>query len=352
MTNSFNIVNEYKGILKDNFEILINPLLKDKKAKKITFKELQTFIESNITIPSSGIEEAPIDGNLYGRQNGLWTLVSFGAESDPIFLASDAASITNTDITNWNTAFGWGDHSLAGYLTSFTESDPIYSASSWFSTTNNSTNWNTAFSWGNHASAGYLTSISGLNISLLTNDSGYITSSALSSYAPLASPTFTGTPAAPTASVDTNTTQIATTAFVVAQITDQATPYVFGTHAVNGTVGAGATLYWTNRITGAGAGTLAQRQSTMSFAGTGNHLQVRTSTTQPVSGSLVITVQKNGVDTALVLTIAAGSIAGVYENTVNSFTFVDNDLISFKVVNGASGSSAGLYDIQFNCIKS
>ena len=36
----------------------------------------------------------------------------------------------------------------------------------------------------------------------------------LSSYAPLASPTFTGTPAAPTASAGTNTTQIATTAFV------------------------------------------------------------------------------------------------------------------------------------------
>ncbi|PXX41084.1 hypothetical protein NA66_1001694 [Burkholderia pyrrocinia] len=33
-------------------------------------------------------------------------------------------------------------------------------------------------------------------------------------YAPLASPTFTGTPAAPTATTNTNTTQIATTAFV------------------------------------------------------------------------------------------------------------------------------------------
>lgn len=37
------------------------------------------------------------------------------------------------------------------------------------------------------------------------------------SRAPLASPTFTGTPVAPTAAVDTNTTQIATTAYVVAQ---------------------------------------------------------------------------------------------------------------------------------------
>jgi hypothetical protein len=43
---------------------------------------------------------------------------------------------------------------------------------------------------------------------------GYITSAALSTYALLASPTFTGTPAAPTAAANTNTTQLATTAFV------------------------------------------------------------------------------------------------------------------------------------------
>lgn len=40
---------------------------------------------------------------------------------------------------------------------------------------------------------------------------------ALALKAPLASPTFTGTPAGPTASVDTNTTQLATTAYVVGQ---------------------------------------------------------------------------------------------------------------------------------------
>jgi hypothetical protein len=42
------------------------------------------------------------------------------------------------------------------YLTSYTETDPIYVASSWYSTTNNSSNWNTAYGWGNHASAGYV----------------------------------------------------------------------------------------------------------------------------------------------------------------------------------------------------
>jgi hypothetical protein len=51
------------------------------------------------------------------------------------------------------------------------------------------------------------------------------------SRAALASPTFTGVPAAPTAAVDTNTTQLATTAFVVAQAA-AATPLVNGTAAV------------------------------------------------------------------------------------------------------------------------
>jgi len=50
-------------------------------------------------------------------------------------------------------------------------------------------------------------------------------------YAPLASPTFTGTPLSTTAAVDTNTTQIATTAYVVAQAA-AATPLVDGTAAV------------------------------------------------------------------------------------------------------------------------
>jgi len=39
-----------------------------------------------------------------------------------------ANGITSTNITNWNTAYGWGDHATAGYLTSFTETDPVVKA--------------------------------------------------------------------------------------------------------------------------------------------------------------------------------------------------------------------------------
>ena len=51
----------------------------------------------------------------------------------------------------------------------------------------------------------------------LPNATGTVVlTSDLSTYAPLASPTLTGVPAAPTAADNTNTTQIATTAFVTA----------------------------------------------------------------------------------------------------------------------------------------
>ena len=51
----------------------------------------------------------------------------------------------------------------AGYLTSYTETDPVYTASSWYTTTNNSGNWDTAYGWGDHSTAGYLTSFTETN---------------------------------------------------------------------------------------------------------------------------------------------------------------------------------------------
>jgi hypothetical protein len=124
--------------------------------------------------------------------------------SDAMTTTHPANGITSGYISNWNTAFGWGNHATAGYLTSFSEVDPIWTAASsnYYTKTNlqtsgaaalhfnnltnkpttvagygitdamttahaanlitsgNITNWNTAFGWGNHAVAGYLTSFS------------------------------------------------------------------------------------------------------------------------------------------------------------------------------------------------
>lgn len=135
-----------------------------------------------------------------------------GDFATPGLMATDGAgtySIITNNSTNWNTAYGWGDHSglydatgtasgligthestynhshydtayswgnhaSAGYLTSetshadvvvdgdFTSNGILKRTSSgvYGIVTDNSTNWDTAYGWGNHASAGYLTSAS------------------------------------------------------------------------------------------------------------------------------------------------------------------------------------------------
>ncbi len=108
-------------------------------------------------------------------------------EIDPLFSASAAATITNLEISNRNTAYSRGDHhaagyltgeedpqwnldkpsyytkgeiDAAGYLTSYSEGDPLFSASAAATiTSGNVSHWNTAYSRGDHHAAGYLTSV-------------------------------------------------------------------------------------------------------------------------------------------------------------------------------------------------
>ena len=47
-----------------------------------------------------------------------WTPNYLTSESDPVFSASEAANITSTDTTQWDTAYGWGNHASVGYLSS------------------------------------------------------------------------------------------------------------------------------------------------------------------------------------------------------------------------------------------
>jgi len=54
--------------------------------------------------------------------------------------SSAASGIIGTQVGNWDSAYNWGDHALAGYAVSADL---------------NISNWDTAHGWGNHASAGY-----------------------------------------------------------------------------------------------------------------------------------------------------------------------------------------------------
>jgi len=79
-------------------------------------KKQKTFLVDLLNTPT----------NVSSFSNDVGYLTSF-TESDPVFGIHVSSGILAGDITNWNTAFGWGDHSAAGYLTSFTELDPIFS---------------------------------------------------------------------------------------------------------------------------------------------------------------------------------------------------------------------------------
>lgn len=78
----------------------------------------------------------------------------------------DGIDVSELNISEWDQAYSWGDHSIVGYLTGYTEIDPIYVASPSSSITSagsglvvtaaERTNWNEAFTWGNHAAVGYL----------------------------------------------------------------------------------------------------------------------------------------------------------------------------------------------------
>jgi len=86
---------------------------------------------------------------------------------------SAAASVTTSKINNWDDAYGWGDHSTEGYLTSETSHADVVvdgdfttaglmktdGSGTYSIVTDSSSNWDTAHGWGNHASAGYLTSL-------------------------------------------------------------------------------------------------------------------------------------------------------------------------------------------------
>ncbi len=96
----------------------------------LRFDQKTTIERDAITIPATqtGLIFNFNTGNFeYKVGVGPWTALD-GGGTFPGFtsLLSDYSFTDNS--TNWNTAFAWGNHGTQGYLTSFTEIDPTYSA--------------------------------------------------------------------------------------------------------------------------------------------------------------------------------------------------------------------------------
>lgn len=150
-----------------------------------------------------------------------------------------------------------------------------------------------------------------------TDASGNLTSDS-TTYAPLASPSLTGTPLSTTAAVDTNTTQIATTAYVVGQgylksataastYVSAASPALTGTPTINSIAGL---------VTASGSttGTTALTLSTVYASGTYN------------GGEFIIkATNSTNIEITKVLVITDGT--NVYMTTYGD-VFVSADLVN------------------------
>lgn len=75
---------------------------------------------TTITITNQVISATQQDLSSYATQTYVTTrgYLTTYTETDPVFTASDAAGITSIDIANWGSAYSWGNHADAGYLTS------------------------------------------------------------------------------------------------------------------------------------------------------------------------------------------------------------------------------------------
>jgi hypothetical protein len=166
--------------------------------------------------PSGFIGDAPSDGQQYARKDGAWDIVSGGGSSyitsvtSPLAVSSGDLSIDLSEYAPLNTPANFtSDVFVAGIFSvgvqGFPEPSGFTDGSIWYQP-----------SLGKLRSVVNNTYVSVATESWVTS-LGYATSSGVAAnYAPLASPALTGVPTAPTASLGTNTTQIATTAFVIA----------------------------------------------------------------------------------------------------------------------------------------
>ena len=99
---------------------------------------------------------------------------------------------------------------------------------------------------------------------------------------------------------------------------------------------------------GIGTGTANTSETTRRtsvVAGTVSRLFLRTSGI--MTGSMAITLMKNGVATAMTFTIPVSSAGALYSTTANTFTVADGDELSIRIVQSTSASS-GILSFGFH----
>ena len=134
----------------------------DATNRGILIPRLTTAEKNAITSPANGLFVYDKDINVFSYyDSGIWYNIVESSQLDDYLLEEDfnnhpASNITTENITNWNEAYNWGNHSVLGYLTE--EADPIFNLhlASDIEITD-TTRWGTAFTWGDHSTFDYIT---------------------------------------------------------------------------------------------------------------------------------------------------------------------------------------------------
>ena len=204
-------------ILPDN--TISNGMMKDDsvdtaeiKDNAITNVKLADNAVDTAEIKDSAVTSAKIaDGTIVNADiNASAAIALSKLATDPLARANHTGSQTASTISDFTEA---AQDAIGGILgTGLTYNDSSNTI------TVDSTNIQLRVSGVSDTEIGYL---DGVTSSIQTQlDLNLASSIASTTYAPIASPTLTGTPAAPTATAGTNTTQIATTAFVKKSVDD------------------------------------------------------------------------------------------------------------------------------------
>jgi hypothetical protein len=121
---------------------------------------------------------------------------------------------------------------------------------------------------------------------------------------------------------------------------------IFGGHGRNDTVGASTTEYVGLFQAPALTATENLTQGVIPIHCSIVSMYIVVRSAQPASGSLVFTLRKNGVDTSLVITVAAGAAAAT-NSTTGSVEFYPGDIISLKAANNATAASGAIASVTF-----
>lgn len=148
-----------------SFFLLCAPAFADYQIKsddiRVDASQFATNLSENDTTVQKALETV----------DGMSTMVYPGAGLPVSTGSAWGTSITNNS-SNWNTAYGWGNHASAGYVTGtpwtsmgYVTGTPWTSAGyyvgdgSAFATSAQGSSADTAYGWGDHSKAGYLTAV-------------------------------------------------------------------------------------------------------------------------------------------------------------------------------------------------